>query len=109
MTNFSLILFQVHAYIISALKKEMPSMFGKESKKKELIKNLGNIYLDIEREYGVPSGDFPDLQEMQEKLLHHDFIKFPPLKKPLLDSVDKMLAEDIAKLMSLIPQVFSFI
>ncbi|KAH9518274.1 EH domain-containing protein 4 [Dermatophagoides farinae] len=88
----------------NALKKEMPSMFGKESKKKELIKNLGNIYLDIEREYGVPSGDFPDLQEMQEKLLHHDFIKFPPLKKPLLDSVDKMLAEDIAKLMSLIPQ-----
>ncbi|XP_027199244.1 putative achaete scute target 1 [Dermatophagoides pteronyssinus] len=95
---------KVHAYIISALRKEMPSMFGKDSKKKELIKNLGNIYLDIEREYGVPAGDFPDLQEMQEKLLHHDFIKFPPLKKPLLDSVDRMLAEDIAKLMALIPQ-----
>ncbi|UXI16649.1 hypothetical protein NH340_JMT02592 [Sarcoptes scabiei] len=95
---------KVHAYIISSLRKEMPSMFKKDSKKKELIKNLGDIYSEIEREYGVPLGDFPDLEEMQKKLLHHDFIKFQPLKKPLLDAVDKMLAEDIAKLMSLIPQ-----
>ncbi|CAG2118529.1 unnamed protein product, partial [Medioppia subpectinata] len=34
---------KVHAYIISSLRKEMPSVFGKESKKKELIKHLGNI------------------------------------------------------------------
>ena len=80
-------------------------MFGKDSKKKELIKNLANVYLDIEREHGVPAGDFPDLQEMQEKLINHDFTKFPLLKKNLLDTVDKMLAEDIAKLMALIPQV----
>lgn len=80
-------------------------MFGKDSKKKELIKGLGNVYLDIEREFGIPAGDFPDIQEMQEKLLHHDFLKFHPLKKPLLDAVDKMLAEDIAKLMAMIPQV----
>lgn len=50
-------------------------------------------------------GDFPDLHEMQDKLLTHDFTKFQPLKKPLLDAVDKMLAEDISKLMSMIPQV----
>jgi EH domain-containing protein 1 len=95
---------KVHAYIISALKKEMPSMFGKDGKKKELIKHLGNIFTDIEREYGIPAGDFPDLHDMQEKLLHHDFTKFHPFKKPLLDAVDKMLAEDIAKLMAMIPQ-----
>lgn len=83
----------------------MPSMFKKESKKKELIKNLDEIYLEIEREFGVPTGDFPDIQEMRNKLLNHDFVKFPPLKKPLLDTVDKMLAEDIAKLMAVIPQV----
>lgn len=83
----------------------MPSMFGKDSKKKELIKNLASVYADIEREHGVPAGDFPDLAEMQEKLLHHDFLKFHLLKKPLLDAVDKMLAEDIAKMMAMIPQV----
>ena len=96
---------KVHAYIISSLKKEMPAMFGKDAKKRDLIKNLGQVYLDIEREHGIPAGDFPDLQEMQEKLINHDFTKFPVLKKPLLDAVDKMLAEDIAKLMAMIPQV----
>lgn len=83
----------------------MPSMFGKDSKKKDLIKNLGNIYRDIEREHQISPGDFPDIKEMQEKLLQMDFTKFNTLKKPLLDTVDKMLAEDIARLMSMIPMV----
>ena len=34
---------------MSALKKEMPSMFGKENKKKELIKNLDTIYATLQR------------------------------------------------------------
>lgn len=62
---------QVHAYIISHLKKEMPSMFGKDSRKKELINNLGNIYAEIQREHQISPGDFPDLQRMQELLQHH--------------------------------------
>ena len=37
------LIFQVHAYIISSLKKDMPSVFGKEGKKKELIKNLDGL------------------------------------------------------------------
>lgn len=44
---------QVHAYIISSLKKEMPNVFGKESKKKELVNNLGEIYQKIEREHQI--------------------------------------------------------
>lgn len=43
----------------------MPSMFGKDSKKKELIKNLGEIYLQIQREHQISPGDFPDLKKMQ--------------------------------------------
>lgn len=56
---------QVQAYIISSLKKEMPSVFGKDSKKKELINNLGEIYLKIEKEHGISPGDFPNLSKMQ--------------------------------------------
>lgn len=56
---------QVQAYIISSLKREMPSVFGKESKKKELIANLGEIYLKIEKEQGISPGDFPNLAKMQ--------------------------------------------
>ena len=43
----------MHAYIIHALRKDMPAMFGKESKKKELIKNLDQIYGQIQREHQV--------------------------------------------------------
>lgn len=67
--RFSLFYFcygiQVHAYIISSLKKEMPSMFGKDSKKKELIANLGEIYHRIEKEHQISPGDFPNLAKMQ--------------------------------------------
>lgn len=94
---------KVHAYIISGLRKEMPSMFGKDSKKKELIKNLDNLYGQIQREHQISPGDFPDLKNMQERLQHQDFTKFKSLDIRLLNKVDKMLAEDIAKLMTLIP------
>lgn len=60
---------QVQAYIISSLKKEMPSVFGKDSKKKELIANLGEIYLKIEKEHGISPGDFPNLAKMQVGLM----------------------------------------
>lgn len=40
-------------------------MFGKDSKKKELINNLGEIYVKIEKEHGISPGDFPNLSKMQ--------------------------------------------
>jgi hypothetical protein len=46
---------KVHAYIIHALRKDMPAVFGKESKKKELIKNLDQLYGQIQREHQVIS------------------------------------------------------
>ena len=65
----------------------MPSMFGKESKKKELIKNLDTLYGQIQREHQISPGDFPDLKKMQEVLAHQDFSKFRTLDKRLLDRV----------------------
>lgn len=43
----------------------MPNVFGKESKKKELVNNLGDIYQKIEREHQISPGDFPSLRKMQ--------------------------------------------
>lgn len=93
---------KVHAFIISELKKEMPNVFGKEGKKKDLIKNLNEIYTNIHREYNISLGDFPDITKMQETLLKYDFTKFHSLKPRFLEVVDKMLAEDIAQLMQLV-------
>lgn len=47
----------------------MPNVFGKESKKKELVNNLGEIYQKIEREHQISSGDFPSLRKMQVQSL----------------------------------------
>lgn len=40
---------KVHALIISHLKNEMPGWFGKSSKEKELLENLGLEFQKIER------------------------------------------------------------
>ncbi|PWA27860.1 hypothetical protein CCH79_00000097 [Gambusia affinis] len=95
---------KVHAYIISSLKKDMPSVFGKENKKKELIASLGDIYKRIEREHQISPGDFPNLKKMQDQLQAQDLTKFQPLKPKLLEAVDDMLATDIASLMVLVRQ-----
>lgn len=95
---------KVHAFIIAELRKDMPSVFGKDSKKKDLIKNLGQVYDRIQKEHSISPGDFPDIKKMQEVLQHQDFTKFHSLKPHLLDIVDNMLAKDIARLMEMIPQ-----
>ncbi|KAM6969373.1 EH domain-containing protein 4 [Tautogolabrus adspersus] len=93
---------KVHAYIISHLKKEMPSLFGREKKKEELIMRLPEIYTTLQREHHISPGDFPNVSKMQDMLQHYDFSKFPSLKMKLIESVDKMLASKIAVLMTMI-------
>lgn len=94
---------KVHAYIISELKREMP-VFGKESKKKELIKHLDRIYEKIKKDWSISGGDLPDINKMQLSLSNYDFTKFHSLKPRLLDVIEQMLTEDISRLMALIPQ-----
>ncbi|PAV90034.1 hypothetical protein WR25_07655 [Diploscapter pachys] len=95
---------KVHAYIISELRKQMPSMIGKDKKKKELIQNLDKIYEQIQREHNISPGDFPDVNKMRERLQNQDFAKFNAIKPKLIEVVDGMLATDIARLMTQIPK-----
>jgi len=41
---------------------------------------------------------------LQEQLVHYDFKRFCSLKPHLLEAVDKMLTNDIARLMARVPQ-----
>lgn len=59
---------KVHAYIIAELKKEMPSVFGKDSKKKELIKNIQTVYDKLQREHQISIGDFPEFKKCKKYL-----------------------------------------
>ena len=93
----------MHAYIISYLKKEMPSVFGKDNRKKDLINKLADAFTCIQREHQISPGDFPNVKHMQEQLAFHDFTKFSIIKPKLLDAVDSMLTQDIARIMQMIP------
>lgn len=55
----------VHAHIIAHLKTEMPSLFGKEKKQRELIDNLHKEFFKIHKAHGLPVGDFPNLERMK--------------------------------------------
>ncbi|CAH8838225.1 unnamed protein product [Trichobilharzia szidati] len=95
---------KVHAYIISHLKKEMPTMVGKDAKKKELISNLSKVYDTISRTQHISIGDFPSISRMQECLEVQDFRTFSALQPKLIKVVDDMLASEVAKLVQMIPQ-----
>lgn len=56
---------QVHAHIISYLKQEMPSVFRKDNKKKNLIHQLPVIFSKIQLQHNISPGDFPDCAKMQ--------------------------------------------
>lgn len=56
--------YQVYVYIISEFRKDMFFMFGKDNKKKDLIKNLGDVYVRIQRDYQILFGDFLDMKRM---------------------------------------------
>lgn len=43
----------------------MPSVFGKENKKRELINKLPEIYRQLQQEYQISAGDFPEVKKMQ--------------------------------------------
>ena len=79
-------------------------MFGKNKKKKELIKNLPELLKRVQEEHMVSPSDIPPAETLQEKLAHCDFTKFPTLKEKLTEAVDSMLDQDIAELMSIVPQ-----
>ncbi|XP_072516513.1 EH domain-containing protein 2 [Salminus brasiliensis] len=97
-------LVRAHAYIVSSLKEEMPLVFRRDNKKRDLIYDLPAIFSRIEQRYQISPGDFPDCAKMQERLMNHDFTKFKAIKPKLMAGLDELLTNDIAKLMPLLRQ-----
>jgi len=95
---------KVHGIIISYLKKEMPSMIKKESKQKELIDNLPDIFRKLQQMHGLPPSDFPDVKDFQEKLKNHKFDKFNKYSNSKFAAIDEVLAIDMPKIMNEFPQ-----
>ncbi|CAN1242292.1 EH domain-containing protein 2 [Linum perenne] len=71
---------KIHAYIISHLKKEMPAMM-------------------VQREFHLPPGDFPNVEQFKEVLSGYNIDKFEKLKPKMIQAVDDMLGYDIPDLL----------
>ncbi|XP_059624560.1 EH domain-containing protein 1-like [Cornus florida] len=90
---------KIHAYIISQLKKEMPTMMGKAKTQQRLIDNLENVFAKVQREFHLPAGDFPDVEHFREVLNGYSIDKFEKLKPKMIQTVDDMLGYDIPELL----------
>uniref|UniRef100_A0A7N0T5T9 Uncharacterized protein n=1 Tax=Kalanchoe fedtschenkoi TaxID=63787 RepID=A0A7N0T5T9_KALFE len=90
---------KTHAYIISHLKKEMPAVTGKTKAQRKLIDNLEEVFKKIQKEYHLPPGDFPDVEQFRETLSGYILDKFKKLKPKMIQDVDDMLSHDIPELL----------
>ena len=91
---------KVHAYIIHYLRKQLPYMLGKREKQKRLIGRLESEFLAAARRYGLPRGDFPNVEPMRQALLEiKDLSDFPKLDKKLVREMDKVFSVDIPELL----------
>lgn len=81
----------------------MPAVFGKDKKKEQLLNKLSDVYMKIQGEHNISPGDFPPVLKFKEQLRKYDFSKFSPLRTKLIESLDRMLANDIPRLMGMIP------
>jgi len=94
---------KVHAYIMRALKRKMPNMFGKALAQKRLIHNLASIYQEVAEERSLPLGDFPDIRHLAEVLAGKDFTKFKGVDPKKMEALDQMLSSDIPQLLKMLP------
>lgn len=96
---------KVHVYLLDALVKRMPVMFGREKEKQKMIQNITTIYKEIAQENALTMGDFPDPRMMQAKLQQHNFSKFKKIDQQLMDLLDELLRKDLPDLLkSMFPE-----
>ena len=70
---------KVHALLIGHLRNQMPALFGKATKQQELLENMADVFRTVQREYHLPFGDFPSLEDFCAAVKDYDFSKFPKL------------------------------
>jgi EH domain-containing protein 3/EH domain-containing protein 1 len=95
---------KVHAYILSHLRDQMPMMFGKAAKQEKLVKNLHVEFTAVQRQHGLPVGDFPEFERYQERLRSFDFDQIPRLSNRAMQALQTALTRDLPGLMEQFPQ-----
>ena len=71
---------RVHAILLDHIRLKMPSIFGKEKKKKELLGDLGTVFRNVMHMNNLSYGDFPDIDKFKKGIETMDLRKMPKLK-----------------------------
>jgi len=91
---------KVHVCILSYLKKNMPSWFGKKKAMEKMIENLVGVFDAVRIEYKLSAGDFPDIEEFADCLRDvDDFSDFIIADKKTLRILDNLITTDIPNIM----------
>ena len=57
----------------------------------KLFKGLRDVFIKVHQKYGLPVGDFPDINKFRETLKAQDFSKFAKLNPKMIDSMDQVI------------------
>jgi len=94
---------RVLALIVGELHEAMPVVFGKEAKKKNLLKHLEQTIESVEAKHGTCTGDLPPLETLRESLARADWSKFRSVDPRQLAKLDRLLTEDMSRLLAILP------
>jgi hypothetical protein len=76
-------------------------LFGRDSKKKEKINDLKNVYDKIARKYNIPTSDFPNIDRTRDALNLLDFGKIKSSDKKRIKHLEYVINVETANLMEL--------
>ena len=103
-------LLKAHAYLLDHLREQMPSVYGFEKKKKELIDTMPAQFRTVCRARGLSPGDFPDIGKFTNVAREIDFTQFPKInggrmrKGRAMMDLETALNEKIPNLMEFLPR-----
>jgi len=91
---------KVHICIMTYLKKNTPTWFGKKKAMEQMIENLEDVFDAVRVEYKLSVGDFPDVDEFARCLEDvDDFSDLVAADKKTLRRLDELITKDIPAIM----------
>ena len=103
-------LLKAHAYLLDHLRAQMPSVYGFDKKKKELLDTMPAQFRTVCRARGLSPGDFPDIGKFTTVAREIDFTEFPKIaggrlrKGKAMTDLDHALNVTIPGLMEFLPR-----
>ena len=97
---------RVMALIADELSSSLP-VIRREAAKKNLLKGLEEVIQRVENRHGHCTGDLPPIEKLRETLSRADWSKFRSVDKRQLVKLDRLLTEEMAKLVAMLPSEMS--